>query len=78
MEKKRILIISIFAIALLTVILSLIVFIISLPEKAKEIEKPKVEYGEFTVRYEDEYEPGSSTIIRGCAKVSTHPLLSNI
>ena len=61
MEKKRILIISIFAIALLTVILSLIVFIISLPEKAKEIEKPKVEYGEFTVRYEDEYEPGSST-----------------
>lgn len=61
MKKKKILIISIFAIALLTVILSLVVFILSLPEKAKEIEAPKVEYGEFTVRIEEDYEPGAST-----------------
>lgn len=61
MEKKRILIISIFTVALLTVILSLIAFIISLPQKSKEVEVPKKEYGEFTIRYEEDYEPGAST-----------------
>ena len=61
MGKKRILIISIFTVALLTVILSLIAFIISLPSKSKEVEVPKKEYGEFTIRYEEDYEPGAST-----------------
>lgn len=61
MTKKKILIVSVLAVALLTVILSMIFYIISLSSKPVEVEKPKKEYGEFTVRYEEDYEPGAST-----------------
>jgi hypothetical protein len=61
MTKKKVLIVSILAVALLTAVLSLIFYIISLPSKPVEIEKPKFEYGEYTIRYEEDYEPGAST-----------------
>lgn len=61
MTKKKILIISAFSIAILTAILSLIVYIISITPASTEITKEKLEYGEYTIRYEEDYEPGSST-----------------
>lgn len=52
----NIIIISVFSIAILTVLLSLIMFIIKIPKEQQT--EPKIKY---TITYEQDYEPGSST-----------------